>query len=135
MTAQIMTKSAMPPSVSGNSYRLPLDHPQIERAAQKLEAAYLSGNMSQQDMCEAIKLYRLLTRVDRYFFNILGERELPVTTLRPYRPDDAQRPSSQHSGMPEMEVRAGFVWRVQELAENITFAADLSEFCVRGDDI
>jgi hypothetical protein len=135
MPGHIMTKLTMPPSVSGGNYRLPLDHPQIEGVAQKLEAAYRSGNMPHQDMCDAIKLYRCLARVDRYFFNTLGGRELPVTALRPYRPDDAQRASSPHLGMRDMEVRAGFVWRVLEIAESIGPVDDLSEYCVRGDDI
>jgi hypothetical protein len=118
-------QSRLPPSVSGKNYRLPLDHPQVEAVGHKLEALYQGGKLCDEKMLELIKLYRSLIRVDRYCSNRWGASPLPNAPIRPGRPDAGQLVASEYFGLPDHEVRAGFVYYAADCAAQLE--ADIAD--------
>lgn len=112
-------KSALPLAVSGKSYRLRLDHPEIEAIGARMERLYQRALLPDDERGETLKLYKSLSSADRFFANAYGDHPLPKTRIRPKFVTDSRRPSSEYFGAPDHEVRAGFIWRVLEYVERL----------------
>lgn len=100
-------------------YREPLDRPETEAIAKRIYALIKLGCLSNEEVALLIKTSRELRKVDWRLARRLHNRPLPSTSLRPLFWDDAMRPSSGVMGCHEIEVWAGWVFRVQDYIDRL----------------
>ncbi|MER8440718.1 hypothetical protein NKH36_33150 [Mesorhizobium sp. M1312] len=103
-----------PRSISGNDFRLPLDHPEIEAVGRRADRLYRTAKLSDDERAWLLKKYAGLEVADLYLMGALGDRPLPKTDLRPCRP----RLGGGTAG-PTIEDHAGFVTRMLEYVERL----------------
>lgn len=106
-------------ALAGSRFRIPLNHPDIEAVGKRIEALMHRPDLEQDEGGNLTRMYRDLRKADRALHWMLGDRQLPESTMRPDFPDDAQRPSSEFFGMSDFEIRVGFVWRVSEYVDQL----------------
>lgn len=108
------------PSATGRDrFRIPLNHPDIEPIGNRIEALLRSTDLDQTEGGRLTRMYRDLRNIDRSLYWMLGDQPLPATNIRPEFPNDGQRPSSEHFGKADFEIRVGFVWLVFEHVEQL----------------
>lgn len=116
-----------PRSVSGRDFRVPLDHPDIEAIARRIDRLYRAAPLTNEDRGRLLKIYEGLEQVDYCLARRLRTQRLPITDLSPLFWDDDRYPTSDAWGCDGVEAKAGWVWRVHDFVERLERRYDPTE--------
>lgn len=97
-----------PRSISGKSYRVPLDHRDTEQLAAEMDKLYRIAALTETERGQLLKTYRRLRSIDRSFLQSFSEMELPTSELRAKRPDQWFLDHRGH------EVQLAFYWLLRD---------------------
>ncbi|HEV2897372.1 MAG TPA: hypothetical protein VGX71_05925 [Pseudaminobacter sp.] len=103
-----------PRSISGNEYRPPLDHPDIEAVGRRADRLYRTAPLTDDERPLLLKKYDGLKAADLFLTGRLDERPLPETDLRPVRPWSGDGLAGSVT-----EYHVGFVARTREYVERL----------------
>ncbi|MDB5601179.1 MAG: hypothetical protein JWN71_3223 [Xanthobacteraceae bacterium] len=103
-----------PKSRERSKIRLALDHPEAEAIAKRVHLLMCMDVLNDDERGNLIKKYSELRKVDFRLARRVFEGPLPVTDIRPMFYDDHCRPGSGVFGRCEVEVWAGWVFRLRD---------------------
>ncbi len=112
---------SFPLSRESDNVRLPLDHPETEAIAKRIQCLLGIDALSGDDRGNLRKKYRDLQKADSLLVRQFFGRPLPVTGLRPQFWNDGQSASLQSGTFVDDKfiIAAGFVQWVREWVETL----------------